>query len=477
MSVLDDLERQLSRSVDAGAASGLAQTSLADGRARRRWWRRRGGRLLVGILVAGGVTTGALAATGVLRVVPEEKAGYLPMVGDEGAGVPATPVKVLPLRVADPLGGPPWVIRTFTTNRKAACGQVGQLYRGHFGRVERDAHNRPVFRRIGIHIGETARCTNATQANGLPVLRGLRQMVVRGGTGSRARCSPARGTAGACPVDAVAVVRWGLLGPAARQAWFVRDDGTRSSPLGLSAESGGAYLFVESVDSAPARRYQEAEERIRREVERRLPRPKGSFTSEDAAERRRLERWISDTGRLRMKLYRQEWARLRRAGTPVFERPRDGIDATFADGTTLRAAGRGVSHARLPGVVPVRDGLPASLPADIAVEYSGRHRAIHVRFDAPVPLDRYARAYRAEVTGPRSPDCDRVLGAGEGWAIRAPSTGFPVRITIKPIGPNSGPERRGWCPGTTYTVRVVHHTGTNPGGRDRPVGTAKFVVP
>lgn len=477
MSVLDELERQLARSVDAGAAAadGAAAESSPPAASRRRWWRGRGGRLLTTVLVACGLTTGALAASGVLHVVPEERGAYLPMVGDEGAGVPDTPVRLLPLRVADPLGGPPWVIRTFSTNREAACAQVGQLYRGQFGQVQRDARNRPVFRRIGIHIGETARCTNAAQANGLPVLRGLRQTIVRGGNASRARCSAAEGPAGACPIDAVTVVRWGLLGPDARQAWFVRDDGTRSAPQQLAAGTGGAYLFAESVDPGPAQRYQRMEQRIQEEADRRYPRVVRDYDAATKAQQRAADRRLRRWSDLQFRLFRRELDRGRRAGAPYIVQTRDGVDAAFADGTTLRAAGRGVSHRRLPGVEPVRDDLPPRLPAAISVDYERRRQAIHVRFDAPAALDRYARAYRAEVFGPRSPACDRVLGAGEGWASRAPRKGYPIRMTIKPIGPNSGPERRGWCPGKTYSVRVFHHSGTNPGGRDRPVGSATFV--
>lgn len=476
MSVLDDLERQLARSVDAGAAAPDPARAAVDGagsRDRRRWWGRRGGRLLALVLVAGGVTTGALAATGVLHVVPEQEGAYLPMVGDEGAGVPSSPVRVLPLRVRDPLGGPPWVIRTFTTNRQAACAQAGQLYRGHFGRVERDRRNRPVFRRIGIHIGETARCTNAVQTGGLPVLRGLRAVNVLGGAGSPGRCADAAGRAADCPIDAVTVVRWGLVGPRAQRAWSVRD-GRRSAPLAIPAGSGGAYLFVERVDPTPWREDLEMRQRINRKVEARFP-PMRGYDSATPAERRAADANLDDKLRYLTRLHRAEWKKQGGKASPWLEQ-RERIDVQFDGRGIMGVAGNGADRGRLPGVQPVRDTLPARLPAAVSVDYAGRRRAIHVRFDAPVALDRFARAYRVQVEGPRSPACDRVLNAGEGWENRAPRKGMPLRLTVKPIGPNSGPQRRGWCPGATYTVRVLHHSGTLPGGRDRAVGTATFVA-
>lgn len=484
MSALHDLERQLARAVDAGAAADPAATgrelrsSTDAGQPRstgvRRSRRRpRGRRLLAGILITGLATTGALAATGALRIAPERNAAWMPDLPDRGAGVPVTELRVLPLRVADPLGGPPWVIRTFRTNRNAACAQVGQLYRGRFGLVERDRGNRPVFRLSGVHIGENARCTNRAVA-GFPVLQGLRHVRVVGGPTNPARCSGDPGARGACPISAVVVVRFGLLGPQARSARFVGRDGPVGPTLKLAPGSGGAYLFAQRVDPAPWRDSQRREDQIQNELDRRFPREQnyGSLTK---AERRESRRRWTERNRAAMRLYRASAQSRRSAFTAMVKG--DGVDATFTTGEAFRVAGQGVAHRPLPGVPSVRSTLPARLHAPITVEYRGARRAVRVSFPVPVALDRYAQAYVARVTGPRAPRCGRRLQAdGEGWISRAATKGATVSAMVLPVGPGSGPQRRGWCAGRRYTVRVVHHTGTNPGGVDRLVGTSSFVA-
>lgn len=474
MSALHDLERQLASAVDAGAAADSAapvDRGLADAPSRasatphegRRRRRPSAGRVLVALLIAGGVTTGALAATGALRVVKEAEAPYFPMVSDVGAGVPSSPVRVLPLRVRDPQGGPPWVIRTFTTNRGAACAQAGQWYRGRFGKLERDDRNRPVFRLVGIHIGDTARCTNSV-TDGLPVLRGLRAVHLVGGSSSDARCSDAAGQGGACPITAATVVRFGLLGPRAKTAQFEGPDGQWSAPLKMTPGTGGAYLFAEPIDPDPFRSRQEIEQRIEAEVERRFSPQAGAGdrAAAGALLRRRMQ--------FQEQRYREAFAS-DQAGRSLAIR--DGVDATFANGTTFRVAGRGVTRRALPGITPVRDDLPTRLPAPVAVKYLGIDRAVRVTFPAPVALDRYARAYVVTVRGLRGPSCDDWVGSAESWIARAPDKGREVVAVVRPMAQRGV---RRWCPGQRYVVRVAHHSGTNPGGVDRPVGTTSFTA-
>ncbi|MDO9356275.1 MAG: hypothetical protein Q7T55_21435, partial [Solirubrobacteraceae bacterium] len=79
MSVLDDLERSLSRAVDRGAAAAEAPSpSAARARGLRRLRPRRGWHVFLTILAAGGLTTGALAATGQLKVVSSNDRGSNP---------------------------------------------------------------------------------------------------------------------------------------------------------------------------------------------------------------------------------------------------------------------------------------------------------------------------------------------------------------------------------------------------------------
>ncbi len=503
MSAIDDLERQLARAVDAGAAADPALATHdplavpADAVDERRAPHRRelppsavarpphstgvrrrrrlphGGRLLAGILVAGLATTGALAATGALRVAPERDEAWFPVRADEGAGVPATELKVLPMRVADPNGGPPWVIRTFRTNRQAACAQVGQLYRGQFGVVERDRDNRPVFRVAGVHIGENARCTNRA-VNGFPVLRGLRNVRVAGGPGSPARCSEQPGQRGACPITSVVVVRWGLIGPKARTAQFTGPRGPLGPEQKLAASSGGAYLLAQRVDPAPWRDYQSAADGIQRQLDREFPR-ETAYGSLSPAERKVSRRRWLERNRRAMQLYRQQ--RTRNRALFIAMGKADAVNATFADGEAFRVAGAGADRRGLPGVSrsPI-DNLPARLPAPVSVRLIDRAHAVHVSFPAPVALDRYARYYRVTVRGPRPPACGDWQVSAEAYVHRGVAKGGQVLAKVRPPW-LVGQQRQGmWCRGATYTVRVNHHSGTSPGGVDRPVGTTSFVA-
>lgn len=476
MSALDQLERSLARVVDAGAAADPASTDRRRALPGRRLRPRRGWHVFVAILLAGGMTTGALAATGQLKILGEHKAPYMPMVGDQGAGVPSTPIKVLPLRVADPLGGPPWVIRTFTTNRQAGCAQAGQLYRGQFGITEQDARGKTVFRVIGVHIGETARCTNALH-EGFPVLRGLRNVsdtrgaVAADGKPCRANAPGAVGgpEMRPCPITAVRLMRFGLLGKDARSARLVRADGSRSKALAIAPDTGGAYLFVEKIDPKP---FQAADEI---QWKANLAASTGpSMSGKNPDELTPAER-DRDAKAMRARMQAASRISLSPEARRTYRalRARDGVDVTFADGSTFRVAGSGVAKRGLPGVQPVKDTLPKTLPAPITATWQGRNRAIAVSFPAPVALDRFARAYRVSVRGPLPPTC-HVMDSQIDYVMKAPTAGETVRVQLRRLQ-RPGVGFMPWCKGKRYTVRVVHHSGTSPGGVDRPVGETSFV--
>jgi hypothetical protein len=81
------------------------------------------------------LVTIALAATGVILtgapVRPEEVLN--PGVG---VGVPAPGVsRLLPIRVADPAGGPPWGMRIVSTTRGEECVQIGRVQNGQLGEL------------------------------------------------------------------------------------------------------------------------------------------------------------------------------------------------------------------------------------------------------------------------------------------------------------------------------------------------------
>jgi hypothetical protein len=99
--------------------------------------RRRSRRpmLIAAVAAALALAGVALAASGLLegKPVPEPK-GQRP---DVGAGV-ATGSALLPLRVSDPGGGPPWGIRRLRTSRGLGCLQVGRVVEGRLGVLGQD---------------------------------------------------------------------------------------------------------------------------------------------------------------------------------------------------------------------------------------------------------------------------------------------------------------------------------------------------
>ncbi len=144
MNVLDQLERSLSRAVDAGAARGLTPSATTSRRRRRL---PRGLHLPLAVLAVGGLTTGALAATGNLPIlkVGDRKSdpNYMQLRMPGFASTAKGPVRLLSLRARDPQGGPPWALRQFSIGRGQVCLQAGQLYRGRFGVVTQIVDRKP----------------------------------------------------------------------------------------------------------------------------------------------------------------------------------------------------------------------------------------------------------------------------------------------------------------------------------------------
>ena len=104
-------------------------------RPRERRWRRRARRIALPVAAA---AAAAVATAGAVRVVdragepiaPEPGAGALTRAAQDSAVVVAS-------ATADPGGGPPWVVRAYTTPGGRACVQVGRLRDGVFGQVQR----------------------------------------------------------------------------------------------------------------------------------------------------------------------------------------------------------------------------------------------------------------------------------------------------------------------------------------------------
>lgn len=125
---LENFESDLSRIVaERSARAPRRRPALRAARPRRL------GLLvaLVALVLTGG--TIALAATGVILTGSAVPAG--PHVGpSEGVGDPVSST-LLPFRIPDPEGGPPWGMRIVQTSRGLVCAQVGRVQGGALGEI------------------------------------------------------------------------------------------------------------------------------------------------------------------------------------------------------------------------------------------------------------------------------------------------------------------------------------------------------
>ena len=99
----------------------------------RRWWQRT--RIIVPAIAAAVVLAGAGGGALLLQEGKPLPAAYvLPADPETGLGQPeAASLTPLPMRVADPEGGPPWAMRVIRTTRGLVCLQGGRLVNGQLG--------------------------------------------------------------------------------------------------------------------------------------------------------------------------------------------------------------------------------------------------------------------------------------------------------------------------------------------------------
>jgi hypothetical protein len=462
--------------------------------------------VFVTILVAGGVTTGALAATGQLTVISSNERGsnpnYMVMKFPGFDSAPTEAPTLLPMRVKDPSGGPDWALRTFPVGRGRVCGQVGQVYEGKFGIVTpvRDpsrntkgdnagpAWSMSAFQELPASVGmQGVRC-GPVRTGGV-VVTGSSQTIVDGVEGADLRCSNVPAPDGSdCRITGVRAVRWGLLGPEAKTATFVHPGaaGRRGPTQKLDPATDGAYLFVEAIDPEPFRASRAFEVELRKKIDAKFPRvPYGSIPKAErpAADRRWRQRnaYVGEVYRAARNSRRDQW-RAQQAGA---------VEATFDGAPDRRVAGPGASGAPLPGVPAVDTSVPR-LPSPgktpIDVTFRGLERAAEVRFRSPVALDHRPGNYLITVNGPGVGACGRNYVEQAVWA-RETAAGEAVlmrmhtqQITyVKGASNNtmSRPTGKRWCAGDTYTARVRHvvRNRTKPGYRsDQLVGQATFVA-
>ncbi len=94
---------------------------------------RRSVALLATALAAGLLATAVIAVAGPGGQAPPAPAGE-----PAAAGVRIASTRLLPLRAADPQGGPPWALRLLATTRGWTCVQVGRVEGGRFGELGLD---------------------------------------------------------------------------------------------------------------------------------------------------------------------------------------------------------------------------------------------------------------------------------------------------------------------------------------------------
>jgi hypothetical protein len=130
--VLDDLGAQLA----AAAAEDEAPRRIPR---RRRWTPPRRLRLTLIVLATAVVlAAAAFAATQLIEVGPKVSRYRGPGAGGPlNHTLPGTS-RVLPLRVADPDGGPAWGIRVFRIPHHMTCIQIARVLHGRLGVLGRD---------------------------------------------------------------------------------------------------------------------------------------------------------------------------------------------------------------------------------------------------------------------------------------------------------------------------------------------------
>lgn len=451
MTVFEQLEGRLAASVRAGAIDPEHQPAQTTPR-RRRWRRAPVIACIAGLAVAGG----ALAGTGVLPIGSPLDEPPPPVLPGDSPVLVEGQTRVLALRVPDPAGGPPWALRVFRTDRGASCLQVGQVYRGRFGTVTADAAGVQTFRPLKALPGSNSLC-GGVERDGIPVLRGLRKVVSVGGSADTRRCGGRP-----CPITDVRVLRYGTLGPQARSATFIDAAGRRATSMRVTPKTGGAYLFVVPVPAAPYQRADQQQQQFTAAFERALRDARAQGLGERAAY---AEASRQVAGVIRA-MRRQPTAR-------VDLRPRDGVDAVFADGTRLRVAGRGRTAGPLPGVAPRVRTLPAvAAPLRVTTFGTGARRRFVVAFLAPVAIRRFDRHYALAVQGPTGSACTRRSQGAYDFTTRRIDRGDPVRFRVTPR--SAGYRRTTWCPGA-FAIRVTYRTPGAPAG-GLEVGTHRFLV-
>ena len=177
-----------------------------------------------------------------------------------GWGVPiAKTIKLAPLRVADPDGGPPWGIRTLRTTRGLGCVQVGRVQDSQLGVIGQDGAfaNDGKFHVMGPDVLTGAFCS-AVDGAGHAFLSIVHDGVPASGLERGCTLQPLQqtgpDTVEPCLDARMRVLVYGVLGPAAEAITYRADDGsaaTHASPVPRAPTSSSPVC--RSATRRPAR--------------------------------------------------------------------------------------------------------------------------------------------------------------------------------------------------------------------------------
>jgi hypothetical protein len=194
-------------------------------------------------------TTLGLSAAGVFKrgtpvgpEVPPSPSAF------EGVAIPHT-VKLLPLRAADPGGGPPWGMRVLQTTRGLTCVQIGRVDFGTVGVLGKDGSfaNDGRFHPLSDNFLQTPFGCAPTDAHGKGFLNAFLQDTPASGIAGRGcrvadELSPRPARANTCPRRDLRDVFYGLLGPDAVSVTHLTASGAQERTPTIGTE--GAYLVV-----------------------------------------------------------------------------------------------------------------------------------------------------------------------------------------------------------------------------------------
>jgi hypothetical protein len=256
MSGIDQLGQRIRAATPAvdGAPPPLARVIAAIERERSRsWWARRvaAGRrtvvlALAGVLVAGGAAWAATALLSGASVAP----AYVIANPGVSYGVPITSsLAILPIRAADPQGGPPWAMRVIRTTRGLDCIQVGRVVNGQLGVLgighafHDDGRFHELLPQDSLWLGcqPLDKHGNVFFARG-PSVQSASALSLAYNTTDQVRCNlPGFNGGPRCPPAALREVADGLLGPDAKRITVTTGGRTFTiKPYGRD----GAYLIV-----------------------------------------------------------------------------------------------------------------------------------------------------------------------------------------------------------------------------------------